>query len=64
MAIMQQLKKHAPDEYGWLVPYEGDWHILLNASQVLAQQGWDAGMGAAGQALGLGHLFKPGGSIK
>lgn len=57
MALMQQLKRNEPEAFGWLIPYEGDWHILLNASQLLADQGWEAGLSVVADALGLGHCM-------
>ena len=53
-AIMVKLKAEYGQFYDWLIPFIGDFHVLMNYHKVIKRLFWDAGL------LKLGQLFHKG----
>lgn len=50
--ILQSLKLEYSNELGWLVPYPGDWHMLMNYQIALMRPYFDAGLNQLAEAAG------------
>ena len=50
--IMQAIKAEYGDHLGWLIPWPGDWHILLNYQKTLMKAYNDAGLSKLGAISG------------
>lgn len=57
--LLQSLKNKYGDELKWVLPYPGDWHLLMNFQHVLMKVYFDAGLKHMSQAAGY-----PSASIK
>ena len=42
--LIQSLKHEYPEEFHWVLPYPGDWHLLRNFQRVLMKAYCDAGL--------------------
>lgn len=49
---VHDIKKEHPDDFKWLIPYLGDFHILLNYQKVIMKVYWDAGLKQLATASG------------
>ena len=52
-SYMHELKSEHPEEFQWLIPYPGDFHILLSYQKVLIIVYWDAGLKQLAAASGF-----------
>ena len=50
---MHDIKKEHEQDFKWLIPYPGDFHILLNYQKVLMKVYWDAGFKQLASASGF-----------
>ena len=50
--LIQSLKHEYPEEFHWVLPYPGDWHLLRNFQQVLMKAYYDAGLREIAQTAG------------
>ena len=42
--FMYRLKQREGKRYSWLMPYPGDWHLLLHAAKAMLKRYWGAGV--------------------
>lgn len=50
--LLQSLKCEYGDEFQWLIPFPGDWHLLMNYQSALMKPYFDAGLKALAKACG------------
>lgn len=50
--LLQSLKLEYSNELGWLIPYPGDWHMLMNYQVALMKPYFDAGLHQLAEAAG------------
>ena len=50
--IMKSLQFEYGDELSWVIPYPGDWHMLMNYQSALMKAYYDAGLKALARAAG------------
>ena len=50
--LLQSLKYEYGDELEWVIPYPGDWHMLMNYQAALMKPYFDAGLKALAEACG------------
>jgi hypothetical protein len=50
--ILQKLRKEYGNCLQWLIPFPGDWHVLVNYQKTLMKVYWDAGLLQMAQASG------------
>ena len=50
--LLQSLKLEYGDELQWLIPYPGDWHLLMNYQSALIKPYFDAGLKTLAEACG------------
>lgn len=50
--LLQSLKFEYRDELLWLIPYPGDWHMLMNFQSALLKPYFDAGLKSLAEACG------------
>ena len=50
---MHEIKNNHTQEFEWLIPYPGDFHILLNYQKVLMKVYWDTGFKQLASASGF-----------
>ena len=50
--LLQSLKLEYGDELQWLIPYPGDWHMLMNYQSALMKPYFDAGLKSLAEASG------------
>ena len=51
--VLQAIKHEDPDTYSWLIPFPGDFHLLMNYQKVLMKIYWDAGLKQIAEASGF-----------
>ena len=50
--LVQSLKIEHGEEFKWVLPYPGDWHLLKNYQRVLMKAYYDAGLKSLAEAAG------------
>ena len=50
--LLQALKREYRDKLLWLIPYPGDWHMLMNYQSALMKPYFDAGLKSLAEACG------------
>ncbi len=50
--VLKSLKSEYGDDLSWLIPYPGDWHMLMNYLYPLMKAYFDAGLKSLAQAAG------------
>ena len=50
--LLQSLKFEYNEELGWLIPYPGDWHMLMNYQIAVMKPYFDAGLKSLAEAAG------------
>ena len=50
--LLQSLKREYNNELAWLIPYPGDWHMLMNFQLALMKPYYDAGLKSLAEAAG------------
>ncbi len=50
--ILQSLKFEYGEAFKWMIPYPGDWHMLMNFQHVLMKAYYDAGLKSLAKASG------------
>ena len=50
--LLQSLKYEYSDMLGWLIPYPGDWHMLMNYQKALMKPYFSAGLKSLAEAAG------------
>lgn len=50
--LLQSLKCEYGDEFQWLIPFPGDWHLLMNYQSALMKPFFDVGLKALAKACG------------
>ena len=50
--LIQDLKTEYGDNLQWLIPFPGDWHLLLNYQKVIMKPYGDAGLMSLAKVAG------------
>ena len=50
--LLQSLKLEYGEEFQWLIPFPGDWHLLMNYQSALMKPYFDAGLKTLAEACG------------
>ena len=51
--VLQSIKRGDPDTFSWLLPFPGDFHLLMNYQKVMMKIYWDAGLKQIAESSGF-----------